>query len=80
MMPIPLPGSNCLPDTGPQADSYTGSNDPFPEEEKLIKGIYEFCKKRPPPRISTTLDESDDHARNDYFILFHFFLFLLIVV
>jgi len=44
----------------------------FIEDYKIIKkildylGIYEFGKKRSPPRINTSPDEFDDYVRDDY--------------
>ena len=44
----------------------------FIEDYKIVKkildhvGIYEFERKRPPPRIETCPDESDDYIRDDY--------------
>jgi hypothetical protein len=45
----------------------------FIEDYKVVKkildylGIYEFEKKRPPPKIDTSPDEfDDDYIRDDY--------------
>jgi len=42
------------------------------EDYKIVKkilyylGIYEFERKRPPPKIHTYCDEFDDYSRDDY--------------
>jgi hypothetical protein len=44
----------------------------FIEDYKVVKkildylGIYEFERKRPPPRIDISRDEFDDYVRDDY--------------
>ena len=44
----------------------------FIEDYKIVKkildyvGIYEFGKKRSPPKINTCSDEFDDYIRDDY--------------
>ena len=44
----------------------------FIEDYKVVKkildwlGIYEFERKRPPPRIDIARDEFDDYVRDDY--------------
>ncbi|MBC8387688.1 MAG: hypothetical protein H8E13_06515 [Actinobacteria bacterium] len=44
----------------------------FIEDYKIVKkildylGIYEFGKKRSPPRINTYPDEFDDYIRDEY--------------
>ena len=44
----------------------------FIEDYKIIKkildylGIYEFERKRPPPKIGTCSDEPRDYIRDDY--------------
>ncbi len=44
----------------------------FIEDYKIVKkildclGMYEFGKKRAPPRIDTAPDEFDDYIRYDY--------------
>jgi len=44
----------------------------FIEDYKIVKkildylGIYEFERKRPPPKINTFSDEFDDYIRDDY--------------
>ena len=44
----------------------------FIEDYKIVKkildylGIYEFERKRPPPRVETCPDEFDDYVRDDY--------------
>jgi len=42
------------------------------EDCKVVKkildylGIYEFKRKRPPPKIHACYDEFDDYSRDDY--------------
>ena len=44
----------------------------FIEDYKVVKkildylGIYEFERKRPPPRIDIARDEFDEYIRDDY--------------
>ena len=44
----------------------------FIEDYKIAKkildylGIYEFKRKRPPPKIESSPDEFDDYIRDDY--------------
>ena len=44
----------------------------FIEDYKVVKkildylGIYEFKRKRPPPRVEAAPDEFDEYIRDDY--------------